>query len=104
MSPILREKFSGQKFENFAHLVQRVSAFNGQLRTMHKEKYLKCTAAMSDPYNVDSDEDDLEVAAGKWTWGKTPVSCPWVKETESANDFDIKKAIRSLICYWKRSS
>jgi hypothetical protein len=57
---------------------------------MRKEKYLKCTAAMSDPYNVDSDEDDPEVAAAKWTWGKTPISCPWVKETESANDFDIK--------------
>jgi hypothetical protein len=57
---------------------------------MRKEKYLKCTAAMSDPYNVDSDEDDPEVAATMWTWGKTPISCPWVKETESANDFDIK--------------
>jgi len=28
----------------------------------------------------------------EWTWGKAPVSCPWVKETESAYDFDVKKA------------
>ena len=59
---------------------------------MRKEKYLKGTAAMSDPCDVDSDEDDLEVAATEWTWGKAHVSCPWVKETESTYDFDIKKA------------
>jgi hypothetical protein len=59
---------------------------------MRKEKYLKGTAAMSNPYDADFDEDDLEVTAANWTWGKTPVSYPWVKETESAYDFDIKKA------------
>jgi hypothetical protein len=34
---------------------------------MRKEKYLKCTAAMSDPYDADSDEDDPEVATAEWT-------------------------------------
>ena len=79
-------------------------AFESQHRSLHKEKYLKGTTAMSDPYDVDSDEDDPEVAAATWTWDKTPISCPWVKETESANDFDIKRPIRSLICCWRRSS
>ena len=92
MSPILREKFNGQEFENLDHLVQRVSTFEGQLRTMRKEKYLKGIAAMSDPYDVDFDEEDPEVVATEWTWGKAPISCPWVKEIESAYDFDIKKA------------
>ena len=59
---------------------------------IHKEKYLKGIVAMSDPYDADSYEDDPEVATTKWTRGKAPVSCPWVKETESAYDFDIKKA------------
>ena len=63
-------------FESLAHLVQRVSAFENQHRTLRKEKYLKGTAAMTDPYDVDSDGDDLEVAIVEWTWGKAPVSCP----------------------------
>ena len=42
-----------------------VSAFEGQLQTMLKEKYLKGTAAMSDPYDADSDEDGPEVAAAE---------------------------------------
>ena len=67
MSPVIREKFNGQEFENLDHLVQRVSTFEGQLRTMRKEKYLKGTAAMSDPYDADSDEDDPEVATAEWT-------------------------------------
>jgi hypothetical protein len=41
MSLIIREKFNGQELDNLAHLVQRVSSFEGQLRTMRKEKYLK---------------------------------------------------------------
>ena len=66
------------------HLVQRVSAFESQHRALRKEKYLKGIAAMTDPYDADSDGDDLEVMIAEWTWGKTPVSCPWVKETENA--------------------
>ena len=59
---------------------------------MRKEKYLKGTAAVSDPYDAHFDGDDPEVAIIEWTWGKAPVSSPWVKETKSAYDFDIKKA------------
>ena len=39
---------------------------------MRKEKYLKGTTIMSDPYDVDSDEDDPEVIATEWIWGKAP--------------------------------
>ena len=92
MSPLIREKFDGQEFESLAYLVQRVSAFKSQHQSLCKEKYLKGTTAMSDPYDVDSDGDDLEVAIAKWTWGKAPVSCPWVKEIENTYDFDVKKA------------
>jgi hypothetical protein len=74
MSPLIREKFDGQKFKSLAHLVQRVSAFESQHRALRKEKYLKGTAAMTDPNDVDSDGDDPEVTITKWTWGKAPVS------------------------------
>ena len=76
-----------------AHLVQKVSAFESQHRTLHKEKYLKGTTAMTNPYDADSDEDE-EVAIVEWTWGKAPVSCPWVKEKKDVYDFNVKKADR----------
>ena len=38
-----------------------MSAFEGQHRAMHKEKHLKGTVAMTDPYDADSDGDDPEV-------------------------------------------
>jgi len=105
MLPTIREKFEGQEFENLSHLVQRVFAFESQHWTLRREKYLKGTATVVNPYDADSkDEDDLEVAITEWTWGKAPISCPWVKETENAHDFDIRRPIRSLIYCWKRSS
>jgi hypothetical protein len=33
---------------------------------MHEEKYLKGTAAITDLYDADSDEDDPEVTAIEW--------------------------------------
>jgi len=67
MSPLIKEKFDGQEFESLSHLVQRVSAFKSQHRSLRKEKYSKGTAAMSDPYDADSDGDNLEVVIIKWT-------------------------------------
>ena len=92
MSPLIRENFDGQESESLSHLVQRVSAFENQHRALRKEKYLMGTVAMTDPYDVDSDGDDPEVAITEWTWDKAPVSCPWVKETENTYDFNVKKA------------
>jgi hypothetical protein len=34
---------------------------------MRKEKYLMGTATMSDPYDADFNEDDLEVTTTEWT-------------------------------------
>jgi hypothetical protein len=66
ISPLIREKFDSHEFESLAHLVQRVFAFESQHRTLHKEKYLKGTAAMTDPYDADSDGDDPEVMIIEW--------------------------------------
>ena len=69
-------------------------AFENQHRALRKEKYLKGTTAMTDPYDADSDGDDPKVVIIEWTWGKVPISCPWVKESENTYDFDVKKANR----------
>ena len=94
MSTLIREKFDGHQFESLAHLVQRVSTFENQHWSLCNEKYLKGTAAMTDSYDADSDGDDPKVAIFIWTWGKAPISCPWVKEIENMYDFDVKKANR----------
>ena len=73
-----------------AHLVQRVSTFESQHRTLHKEKYLKGTAAMTNPYDADIDEDE-EVTTTEWRWGKASVLCPWVKEKKDVYNYDVKK-------------
>ena len=93
MSPLIREKFEVQDFKNLAHLTQKVSAFESQHRALRREKHLKGTATIVDPYDADSDDDD-EVATAEWTWGKALVSCPWLKEKKDVFDFDIKKANR----------
>ena len=94
MSPLIKENFDGQEFESLVHLVQKVSAFENQHCALRKEKYLKGTAAMTDPYNANSDGDDPEIMIAEQTWGKAPVSYPWVKETKNTYDFDVKKADR----------
>jgi hypothetical protein len=65
-----------RSFESLTHLVQRVSAFESQHQTLCKEKYLKGTTAMTNPYDVDSDGEDPKVVIIEWTWGKAPISCP----------------------------
>jgi len=70
-----------------------VSTFESQHQTLRKEKFLKGTAAMSDPYDADSNEDE-EVTTAEWTWGKALVSCLWGKEKKDVYDFDVKKADR----------
>jgi hypothetical protein len=80
MSPVIKEKFDGQEFESLAHLVQRVLAFESQHQALCKEKYLKGTATMSDPYDADSDGDHPKVVTTEWTRGKAPISCPWLRE------------------------
>ena len=53
---------------------------------------MKGTAATVDLYDTDSKDEEVKVDAAEWTWSKCAVSCPWVKETESAYDFDVNKA------------
>jgi hypothetical protein len=50
-----------------AHLVQRLSVFENPHRALHKEKYMNGTAAMTDPYDANSDGYDPEVTITEWT-------------------------------------
>ena len=77
-----------------AHLIQRVSTFESQHRSLRKDKYLKGTIAMTDLYDAVSDGDNPEVVITKWTCGKAPVSCPWVNESKNTYDSDVKKAYK----------
>jgi hypothetical protein len=43
---------------------------------------------MVDSYDTNSKDTEVEVHIAQWTWGKSVVSYPWVKEMEST---DIKK-------------
>jgi len=74
-----------------------VSAFESQHRALRKEKYLKGAAAVIDPYDADSNGDNIEVVIAEWTWSKAPVSCPWVKESENTYDFDVADRIFDLL-------
>ena len=47
------------------------------------------------PYSVDDGyEDEEEVAAAEWNWGKKTVmvSNPWGREVEESYDFDVTKS------------
>ena len=48
---------------------------------------------MTHPYDANSNEDE-EVTIAEWTWGRAPISCPWMKEQKDVYDFDVKKANR----------
>jgi hypothetical protein len=75
-----------------------LSAFESQHRTLRKEKYLKGTTTMANPYDVDSNGDDPKVAIAEWTWGKAPISCPWVNESENTMTSALRKPTGSLTC------
>ena len=59
---------------------------------------------MTDPYDVDSDGDDPEVAIVEWTWGKAPVQAtelPWRAKTvpaTEANYATLRKFISVVVC------
>ena len=46
------------------------------------------------PYLVDEDDEEEEIATANWNWGKKTVMVlnPWGKEVEESYDFDVTKA------------
>ena len=81
MLPTWREKLLGQEFDNLGQLAQRVAALNSQFQNIRKDTRFQKNAAIAEAYNpylVDADEDDEEeeIAAAKWNWGKKIVMVP----------------------------
>jgi hypothetical protein len=78
MLPAWREKLLGQEFDNLGQLAQRVAALNSQFQNMRRETRFQKNVAMADAYNpylVDDDEEE-EIVAAEWNWGKKTVMAP----------------------------
>ena len=52
------------------------------------------------PYLVDEDDEEEEIAAIEWNWGKKIVMVPnpWGKEVEESYDFDVTKTNFLISC------
>ena len=75
-----KEKLLGQEFDNLGQLAQWVATLNSQFQSMHRDiRFQKSTtvAEAYNPYSVDDGyEDEEEVAAVEWNWGKKIVLVP----------------------------
>lgn len=89
----IREKFGGQEFENWGLLTQRVVSIENQMQA--SQRFNKNAIATADTFDLyTDDEDEVEADVAKWTWGRKPVSCLWLKVAPSGEeyDFDANKA------------
>jgi hypothetical protein len=91
-----REKLLGQEFDNLGQVVQRITMLNRQMQSMRRDTQFQkgaMTIKTYSPYMAEEDyeEDEEEVAAAEWNWGKKVVMVqnPWGRENEESYDFDI---------------
>ena len=97
-----KEKLLGQEFNNLGQLAQRVAALNSQFQSMRRNtRFQKSTtvAEAYDPYSVDDGyEDEEDVAAAEWNWGKKTVMVPNPQRrgVEESYDFDVTKSDKLL--------
>jgi hypothetical protein len=94
-----KEKLLGQEFDNLGQLAQRVAELNSQFYNMHRDtRFQKRTivAEAYNPYLVDDgyEDEEEEVAAAEWNWGKKTVMVPnpWGRGVEESYDFDVTKS------------
>ena len=100
MLPTWREKLQGQEFDNLGQLAQRVAALNSQFQSMRRDTQFQKSTTMAEaynPYSVDDgyeDDEEEEVAAAEWNWGKKTVMVPnpQGRGIEESYDFDITKS------------
>ena len=76
---------------------------------MHRDiRFQKSTtvAEAYDPYSIDDgyEDEEEEVAAAEWNWGKKTVMVPnsWGRGVEESYDFDVTKSDNSLISCLRR--
>ena len=99
MLPMWKEKLLGQEFDNLGHLAQRVAALNSQFQNMRRDtRFQKSTtiAEAYNPYSIDEgyEDEEEEVAAAEWTWGKKTIMVPnpWGRGIEESYDFNVTKS------------
>ena len=88
----------GQEFDNLGQLAQQVAALNSQFQSMRRDTRFQKSTTVAEAYNPfsidDSYEDEEEeVAAAEWNWGKKTVMVPnpWGRGVEENYDFDVTK-------------
>ena len=77
----MKRKVLGQEFDNLGQLAQRVAALNSQFQSMRRDiRFQKSTTVVEayNPYLVDDsyEDEEEEVVAAKWNWGKMTVMVP----------------------------
>ena len=99
MLSLWKENLLGQEFDNLGQLAQQVAALNSQFQSMRRDtRYQKNTtvAEAYGPYSVDDGykDEEEEVAAAEWNWGKKIVMVPnpWGRGVEKSYDFDVTKS------------
>ena len=76
MLPTQREKLFGQEFDNLGQLAQLVAALNSQFQNMRRDTRFQKNATIAEAYNpylVDDDNEEEEIAVAEWNWGKKIV-------------------------------
>ena len=64
-----REKLLGQEFDSLGQLAQRVAALNSQFQNIRRDTQFHKSVAIAEaynPYSVDEDDEEEEIAAAKW--------------------------------------
>ena len=99
MLPIWKEKLLGKEFDNLGQLAQRVATLNSQFQSIRRDtRFQKSTtvAEAYDPYSADDgyEDEEGEVAAAEWNWGKKTVIVPnpLGRGIEESYDFDVTKS------------
>ena len=68
-----KEKLLGLEFDNLGQLAQRVATLNSQFQSIRRDtQFQKSTlvAKAYNPYSVDDDYEEEEVAAAEWNLGQ----------------------------------
>ena len=75
------------------------SALNSQFQSMRKDTWFQKSTLVAkayNPYSVDDgyEDEEKEVAAAEWNWGKKTVMVPnpWGRRVEESYDFDVTKS------------
>jgi hypothetical protein len=107
MLPAIREKVFGMEFDDLGQPSHRLSLTSNQAYGFKKDSRFVKHDDIAEIYNQfleradqgDEYDDEEEIAAAEIVWGKEPltVNQRWIKQAKGTYDFDVSKAVSSLI-------